>query len=132
MTFLDAVKSAYRNYATFSGRAARSDYWWFVLFNVLVSLAIAAVEGGGQGSMGHGMMGYAYDAGPVGSLWSLVNLLPGLALGARRLHDLDKSGWWLLLVLVPLIGWIFLLAWFCMKGTAGANRFGADPLAASS
>lgn len=129
MTAVDAVKSAYRNYLTFSGRAIRSEYWWFMLFQIVVAIIIAVLEGGGSGQMGGGEMGYSYNAGPIGIVWSLVNLLPGIGLGIRRLHDLDKSGWWLLIALVPLIGAIVLIVWFATKGTTGPNRFGADKLA---
>lgn len=129
MNAVDAVKSAYRNYVNFSGRAIRSEYWWWVLFQIVVSVIIAVLEGGGSGHMGDGAMGYSYNAGPIGIIWSLANLLPGIGLGIRRLHDLDKSGWWLLILLVPLIGAIVLIVWFATKGTAGPNRFGADKLA---
>ena len=71
-----------------------------------------------------------YSAGPIALVWGLVNVLPGLAVGARRLHDIDKAGWWLLIGLIPLIGGIILIVWFATKGTLGANRFGEDQLAA--
>lgn len=132
MTPVDAIKSAYRNYITFSGRAARSEYWWFALFNVVVATVIGLVEGGGSGHMGGGGMMYSYNAGIIGTLWSLGNLLPGLALAVRRLHDKDRSGWWLLIGIIPLIGWIVLLYWYVTKGTEGSNRFGPDPLAADA
>ena len=126
MNFVEAVKSGYQNYVNFSGRSARSAFWWWVLFQFIVSIVIAMVEGGGQASAG--MM--SYNAGPIAMVWSLANLLPYLALGVRRLHDIDKSGWWLLIGLIPLIGWIILIVWYATKGTTGSNRFGADPLAA--
>ncbi len=66
---------------------------------------------------------------PLSSVFSLATLLPGLAVGARRLHDIDKSAWWLLLCFVPVIGWILLLVWAVFEGTKGDNRFGPDPLA---
>ena len=132
MTFTDAIKSAYRNYVTFSGRASRSEYWWFALFNVAIATVIGLVEGGGSGHMGGGGMMYSYNAGIIGTLWSLGNLLPGLALAVRRLHDKDRSGWWLLIWIIPLIGWIVLLYWYVTKGTEGSNRFGPDPLAADA
>ena len=128
MNMIEAVKSFYTNYVNFSGRSQRSALWWFVLFNLIVSVVIAMVEGGGSGSMGGGAMAYTYNAGPVGIVWSLVNIIPGIALSIRRLHDLDKSGWWMLIALIPLIGAIILLVWDCQKGTEGPNRFGPDPL----
>ena len=66
---------------------------------------------------------------PLNSLANLALLLPNLAVGARRLHDTDRSGWFLLLVFIPLIGIIILIVWWCQRGTAGPNRFGPDPLA---
>ena len=126
MNFVEAVKSGYQNYVNFSGRSARSAFWWWVLFQFIVSIVIAMVEGGGHASAG--MM--SYNAGPIAMVWSLANLLPGIAVAVRRLHDIDKSGWWLLIGLIPLIGWIILIVWYATKGTTGSNRFGADPLAA--
>ena len=127
MNFVEAVKSGYANYVNFSGRAQRSAYWWWVLFQVGVGLAIALIEGGGSFSRGAGSMQFAVVGGTFSMIWSLINLLPGLAVAVRRLHDLDKSGWWLLIGLIPLVGAIILLVWFCSRGTSGANRFGADP-----
>lgn len=125
MNMIEAVKAAFSNYATFSGRAQRSAYWWFVLFNLLVSAALAILFGGG-GGMGHGMGG----GNIANSLWSLATLLPSLAVGARRLHDIDRTGWWLLIGFIPLIGLIVLIVFFASKGTPGPNRFGPDPLTA--
>ncbi|WP_225029603.1 DUF805 domain-containing protein [Xinfangfangia pollutisoli] len=134
MGFLEAVKHVYGNYLSFQGRARRSEYWWWVLFNILAMVLIAMIEltlGLGRGMMmaGEGMMSASYSGGPLSLIWALINFLPGLAVGVRRLHDTDKSGWWLLIGLVPLVGAIVLLVFFCSRGTAGPNRFGADPLA---
>ncbi len=134
MSFMDAVKNVYRNYVTFSGRAPRSEYWWYILFSVLVSIVIMIVEGAlglGQGNFSSGDGGFSanYAGGPLSFIWSLGNLLPSLAVGVRRLHDTDRSGWWLLLALVPVIGAIVLIVFFATKGTGGGNRFGNDPLA---
>lgn len=129
MNFVEAVKSGYQNYVNFSGRSSRSAFWWWALFQVIVSIVIGIVEGGGSWQMGGGMMAGGYDSGPIGIVWSLANLLPGLALGVRRLHDIDRSGWWILISLIPLVGWIIYIVWSCTKGTTGDNRFGADPLA---
>ena len=74
---------------------------------------------------------FSSEIGPVNSLVSLALFLPGLAVGARRLHDLDRTGWWLLLYLLPLIGWLVLLVFFVLRGTEGSNRFGPDPLGGS-
>jgi uncharacterized membrane protein YhaH (DUF805 family) len=135
VTFIEAVKSVYRNYATFSGRAARSEYWWFVLFSFIAGIVVMVVEGAlglGQGSMMSGGGGFSasYNGGILSILWSLGNLLPSLAVGVRRLHDTDRSGWWLLIALIPLIGAIVLIVFFCTRGTTGPNRFGEDPVTA--
>jgi|SRR5450631_541444 uncharacterized membrane protein YhaH (DUF805 family) len=116
MGFVDAIKSGFGNYVNFSGRAARSEFWYWTLFTVLANLVagiIDAVLGG---------------VGLVGLIVSLALLLPGIAVSVRRLHDLDRTGWWLLLVFTG-IGVILLLVWDCMKGTTGPNSHGADPLA---
>lgn len=116
MTFKEAVSTCFNKYATFSGRAPRSEYWWFALFNVLVSLALnVVVQAGGGTSMALNL---------IAGVASLALFLPGLAVAVRRLHDIDKSGWWLLIGLIPLIGFIFVLIWFCTKGSVGENRFG--------
>ena len=119
MNMIEAVKAVFSEYATFEGRARRSEYWWFVLFNFIVSIVIAVLTAGG----GHGMGG-----GLFSTIWSLATLLPSLAVGARRLHDIDRSGWWLLIGFIPLIGIIVLIVFFATRGTPGANRFGNDPL----
>lgn len=129
MNMIDAVKSFYTNYVNFSGRSPRSAYWWWFLFYLIISVIIAVLEGGGSGGATEGGFSYNYSGGPIAIVWSLVNLIPAIAIGIRRLHDLDKSGWWLLIGLVPLVGAIVLLVWYCSKGTTGANRFGPDPLA---
>ena len=135
MNFTKAVKSVYGKYATFSGRAARSEYWWLALFSLIAGIVIMIVEGAlglGQGFMrsGGGSFSAAYSGGILSILWSLGNILPSIAVGVRRLHDTDRSGWWLLIALIPLIGAIVLLVFFCTRGMAGPNRFGDDPLRA--
>ncbi|MCX7888457.1 MAG: DUF805 domain-containing protein [Rhodobacteraceae bacterium] len=135
MGMVEAVRTCFRKYATFRGRAARSEYWWFVLFNVIVSAVIAAIFPPVAVDMGatagESMMeAYAMVKPSVPSaIWSLFVLLPGLAVAVRRLHDGDKSGWWLLLAFIPVIGAIILLVWFVTRGTRGDNSYGPDPLA---
>ncbi|MGV8986745.1 MAG: DUF805 domain-containing protein [Cypionkella sp.] len=132
MNFVEAVKSGYQNYVTFSGRAARSELWWWAVFQIAMNVIIAAIFGGGRYMMGHGAMGMHYEGGLVANLWALANFLPGLAVGIRRLHDLDKSGWWTLIVLIPLVGWIVLIVWYATKGYPGSNRFGPEPVVGAS
>jgi uncharacterized membrane protein YhaH (DUF805 family) len=119
MGFGEAIASGFRNYARFSGRAARSEYWYWVLFVVLVSVVAKTIDFALTGDP---------RGGVIGALVSLGLLLPDIAVSVRRLHDRDKSGWFFLLCFVPLIGSIILLVWFCQRGTAGTNRFGPDPL----
>ena len=120
MGFGEAIQSGFKNYVGFSGRASRSEYWFWVLFAFLVSL-VAKI---GDAGLGGGMS----SVGLLGGIVTLALLLPNIAMAMRRLHDRDKSGWWLLLVFIPLIGAIILIVWFVMRGTQGPNRFGADPL----
>ena len=117
MEFVPAVKQVLQKYVVFTGRASRSEYWWFFLFSNL-ALWTAQIAGG--------MIG---DSGVLSGIVTLALFLPALAVGVRRLHDIDRSGWWALLVLLPLIGLIVLIVWNCFRGTPGPNRFGPDPLA---
>lgn len=133
MNFTEAVRSVYRNYVTFSGRARRSEYWWFFLFSIIAGVVVGLVEsalGLGQGHMMSGGGGFeaSYSGGPLSIIWSLGNFLPALAVGVRRLHDTDRSGWWLLIALIPLIGAIVLIVFLATKGTTGPNQFGDDPI----
>ncbi len=114
MGFGEAISSGFAKYATFSGRAVRSEYWFWVLFNVLVGIVLGIVQAVGTGAFGH-ILSLLYD---------LATLIPSLAVSARRLHDTDRSGWWLLLVFIPVIGWLILLVWYCQRGTPATNRFG--------
>jgi len=107
MNFTDAISTCFTKYADFTGRAKRAEYWWFVLFMVLVSLLLHFVVGSGL----------------LRGLFSLATIIPYWAVGARRLHDTDRSGWWQLLVFVPIIGWIFLLIWKIQDSDEGTNRF---------
>jgi uncharacterized membrane protein YhaH (DUF805 family) len=132
MTFTQAIKAGFRNYVNFSSRASRSEYWYFVLFIALVFIVLSILDK----SMDH----ISTDTASTPALvllfaFALVEIivglgiiLPSISIAVRRLHDLDKSGWWYLLNLVPLIGAIVLLVWYCMRGTVGNNRFGPDPL----
>ena len=106
-----------RKFAVFSGRARRKEYWLFILFILAINLIftfIAPIVG----ETFLVILALAY----VGGVF-----LPSIAVAVRRLHDLDKSGWWLFLGVVPIAN-LLLLVWFCSKGTAGENRFGSDPL----
>jgi uncharacterized membrane protein YhaH (DUF805 family) len=112
-----------KNYANFQGRARRKEYWMFFLF-YLVTLIIAMVL-----DKVLGLASATYGVGPIYGLYALAMILPSLAVGVRRLHDIDKSGWWMLIALVPFIGGLVLLVFSLMEGTSGSNRFGSDPKA---
>lgn len=118
---IEAYKKAWQNYANFSGRASRADYWWFTLANMLVSAAFSLL-----GTMGgDSFLGTIIVA--VSAIYSLAVFIPSLAVCIRRLHDIEKSGWWYLIVLVPCIGSIVFLVFCCMAGTPGDNKYGPDP-----
>ncbi len=106
MTFGESISICFKKYASFDGRASRSEYWWFVLFTFLVS------------------MGTGIISETLSGLFSLAVLLPSLAVGARRLHDTDRSGWFLLLWFIPVIGWIVLVIWAIQEGKE-PNRYTA-------
>ena len=114
MSFVDAIKSGFSNYVTFGGRAIRSEYWYWVLFIVLAEIVTSIID--------YGILGYQITT----PLFGLAVFLPGLAVSIRRLHDLDRTGWWIFIVFIPLIGAILLIVWYCSRGTMGANRFGPD------
>ena len=119
MNFKQAVISVYTNYFNFKGRASRSEIWWFSLFCILVSILLHFLDAAVFGDDGVTWLG---------GLFSLFNLCPNIMVITRRLHDINRSGWWQLIMLVPLIGFV-MLYWFVKRGDAGPNRFGPDPLA---
>jgi len=118
MNFVQAITSGFSNYVNFSGRAIRSEYWYWILFIIL-------------GDIVTGIIDWAIGAQVTTSLFGLATLLPNIAVAIRRLHDLDRTGWWILLSLIPIVGWIILLIWYCTRGTDGSNRFGPNPLPAA-
>jgi uncharacterized membrane protein YhaH (DUF805 family) len=131
---VNALKAAFQNYVNFKGRTSRGGFWWYVLAYMIVAILLSfvdsAVFGSGSAEMSAGDgVAVSYNSGPLVSLWILANLIPGIAISARRLHDTDRTGWLQLLGLIPLLGWIFLIYVYVQKGTEGDNRFGADPLA---
>ncbi len=115
--------TALRNYAVFSGRSRRSEYWYFGLF-YLILYAVCAIVDGIAGSFDR-----ASGIGLLTAVLTLALLLPSLSVSVRRLHDTGRSGWWLLLALIPLVGLIVLIVFFVQDSEAGANRFGANPKA---
>jgi len=123
MSFVDAIKSYFQNYANFKGRARRSEYWWTVLFTALVSTGLSIVFPGGVVELAGGIM--FQQNHPIVSLWSLATLVPSLAITWRRLHDVSKPGTHFLFILLPIVGWILLLIDLVKDSTPGANTFGA-------
>jgi uncharacterized membrane protein YhaH (DUF805 family) len=123
MPFQEAVRICLqRKYAVFSGRARRSEYWFFILFTAIVGIVGSVLDGL------FGIRSGDYSTGPIQGLLQLALLLPSLAVGVRRLHDTDRSGWWLLISLIPIIGWIVLIVFF-VQDSQPANRYGPNPKA---
>jgi len=106
MTFQESIKTCFSKYADFNGRAVRSEYWWFALFIVLVSMGLGIISE------------------IVSGLFSLAVLIPSIAAAARRLHDTNRSGWWQLIALVPFIGWIIIIVFLAQEGKAEDNQYG--------
>lgn len=115
----------WKKYWVFSGRATRSEYWYFVLFNLIATMLCLAIDFAIMGKVPRDGMGVA------GALYTLATILPGIAVAVRRLHDTGRRGWWMLLLLVPIAGPITLLVFLVMESQAGENRYGTSPLAAS-
>ena len=109
--FLEAVKLFFKNYTNFRTRSRRSEYWWAWLFCSIVPAILSAV------------------VPEIAGLWSLVILIPSLSVGVRRLHDIGKSGWWYLILLVPIAGPIILLIWACKDSASEDNQWGPNPKA---
>ena len=120
MDFGEAIRSGFQNYATFRGRASRSEFWFWTLFALLATMAAGLVD-----------TVLFPDTGIVGVLVGLALFIPGLAMSVRRLHDIDRTGWWILVGFTG-IGLILLFIWACFAGTPGPNRFGPDPLAGTA
>jgi len=111
-----AVKTCFSKYATFSGRASRSEYWFFYLFTIIASIVTWVID-----TM---LLGYsAEDTGAISLIFQIIIILPSIAVGARRLHDIGKSGWWQLLILT-IIGIILLIVWFATIGSSKKNNYG--------
>ena len=124
--FRRAVELGFKNYFKFSGRATRAEYWWWILFTVLAGIGLAVVD---TLTATMGMFG---DSGLLGVLFELATMVPTFTLSVRRLHDINRTGWWLLLWSVPVIGWIVLIVWAIERGDEGPNKYGPDPRQATS
>jgi uncharacterized membrane protein YhaH (DUF805 family) len=111
-----------RQYVDFSGRARRKEFWMFALFNIIFGTVAVILDEVYGTTFGIESMHGVFDL-----IYSLAVLLPGLAVGIRRLHDIGKSGWYCLFALIPIVGWIILLIWYCEDSQAGENRWGVNP-----
>lgn len=122
MGFQEAVKSFFSRWSDFKTRSSRSEYWWAYLGMMIISFVVGLVIGILMTVLGE----------TIGNILMLVFyiviLVPSIAIMVRRLHDHDKSGWWVLIIFVPILGGLYLLYLFVTKGTDGPNRFGPDPL----
>lgn len=115
-----------KKYAVFSGRARRKEYWHFVLFNIIIIIVFTFID------VIIGTYNEQANIGLLSGVYILVVLIPGIAVAVRRLHDTDRSGWWLLIGLIPLIGGIVLLVFMLQDSKPGANQYGANPKEATA
>lgn len=115
---MEHFKNVLKKYAVFTGRSTRPEYWYFVLFSVIISFVLGFIDS---------MLGLTKEGqGFFSGIFSLVTLIPSIAVGVRRLHDTGKSGWWTLLVFVPILGWIPLIIFLATDSTPGVNQYGSS------
>ena len=124
MNFIESIKTCFVKYATFSGRASRSEFWYFCLFLVILDVSTEILD---AALAGESFWSYDEFFGPITSIFYLVTFLPGLALSFRRLQDINKSGWWCF-IFITIIGIFPLFYWYAAQGTRGENDYGEDPL----
>jgi len=117
---------ALSKYATFSGRSQRAEYWYFALFYVLIGIGLSFID------YILGTFDAETEVGLLGGLYSLAMLIPSIAVAVRRLHDTSRSGWWLLIGFIPLVGTIVLLVFLVLDSTPGDNAYGPNPKAAAT
>ncbi len=115
MGFGQAISSGFSNYVNFFGRACRSEYWFWVLFPIIAQIATGIID-------------TVIGMDVTTALFGLATFLPSLAVGIRRLHDIDRTGSWIFIWFIPIVGWIILIIWYCTKGTDGPNRFASSRL----
>jgi uncharacterized membrane protein YhaH (DUF805 family) len=109
-----------KKYAVFTGRARRKEYWMFSLINAVITILIMIIEG---------VVG---SPSILGTIYGLAVLLPAIAVSVRRLHDTDRTGWWLLIALIPIIGAIVVLVFMVLDSQEGENQYGPNPKAAEA
>jgi uncharacterized membrane protein YhaH (DUF805 family) len=115
MNFQDAIKSGFKNYVTFSGRALRSEFWYWMLFCLILGIVTSILDGAVFPDS---------DLSPISTIFSVGTFLPSIAVAARRLHDIDRTGWWQLIGFT-IIGIIVLIYWYCQPSQPAENRFAA-------
>lgn len=139
MNMMEAVRTVYSKYVTFSGRASRSELWWFVLFYFIVymvlgfvdSMLFGTVQESGSLTGGDYSFSSSTTTPILSGIFALASMLPSIAVTVRRMHDINRSGWWVLISFIPLVGTIILIVWCATGGDRGENRFGPDPLGGS-
>lgn len=107
--------SVLKKYVVFTGRAQRAEYWYFILFNLIITVVLSGIDA----ALG--------ESGILSGIYGLAVLLPGLGVSVRRLHDTSRTGWWLLIGLIPLVGFIVLIIFMAQDSTPGANAHGPNP-----
>ena len=110
-----------KKYTVFEGRSRRSEYWYFALYNLLISVVLTLVD------LGIGTYDHKARIGLFGAIYALAVFIPGLAVAIRRLHDTNRSGWWLLIAFIPIAGAIVLLVFMVLDSDSGENQYGANP-----
>ena len=122
ISFFGAIRLGFQRYSEFNGRSTRAEFWWWALFAILVRIALTLID------MSIGTFSQEANRGLLCTLFEIGTLIPGLALGARRLHDINKSAWWLLMWLIVwlVIPMILLLVWAVRRGDNGPNQYGLD------
>jgi uncharacterized membrane protein YhaH (DUF805 family) len=115
MGFGQAIAAAFSNYFNFKDRSTRSAYWYFTLFMLIASLIAAVADV---------VLFHPENLGPISGIFSLATIIPSLSVSVRRLHDIGRTGWWLLLGLIPIIGWIVLIVWACQPTIPETNAYG--------
>ena len=119
MDFGQAIATGFKKYVTFSGRASRSEYWFWVLFTLIGGIVTATLD--------YAMFSDNDFANPLNSIFGLICFLPGLAVCIRRRHDIGRTGWWWLIAFT-IIGLIVLIVWACQKSDTGPNAYGPEPI----